>query len=124
MSARCTFAMARVCLAAALAFVFTPAAVHAAPAGPSPAAFDRFDAWLSTRTRGAAPDAASGVALARERRAALARLIVTDPRSALARAIRDDVRSSLPADVREEMEQTITGIGELDVIAVDDFATR
>jgi hypothetical protein len=56
---------------------------------------------------------AEGVRLAKLRRAALTRLMKTDPEQAIASAVPEGIRNSLPADVRSQVETRISGIGNL-----------
>lgn len=61
---------------------------------------------------------AQGVALARERRAALKSLMVADPERALERAVPASVRRGLPAEVTALLEQPVDGRGNLAVVGV------
>jgi len=71
--------------------------------------FDKFRAWQE-RFRVAADKAAAeaeGVALARDRRAAMAKWIERDPEFALAQAVGPDARRELPATVLAELERWV-----------------
>lgn len=85
-------------------------------------AIERFDDWVD-RYRAAAPEQkraliTEGVALARARREALAKLIRSDPREALARAVPMTVRQGLPAEVVEWLEERVSARSELALNAV------
>jgi len=102
------------------------AGVSGARAAPEPAeaAFARFEAWARARLAAAATPAGveRGVALARQRRAALAELIRSHPRRALERALPAPLRERLPEPVQRQLEQPVAGLGELDVTVSDDLA--
>lgn len=77
--------------------------------------FDAFREW-SARYQAATPTGraaleAEGLALARARRAAMARWIERDPEFALAQAVGPDARRELPAAVRAELEAQVDGRG-------------
>ena len=81
-------------------------------------AFASFRQWTDEYL--ASPDPAAierGVALARERRAALTDLIEQDPQRALALAVPQSVRRRLPAAVAAELEERLSGRGDMDVVA-------
>ena len=85
-------------------------------------AFADFREW--TRRFATAGDAgekarlrAEGIALAAERRGQMADLIDQNPRRALELAVPSAVRRSLPADVAALLEETVSGRGDLAVIA-------
>ena len=59
-----------------------------------------------------------GISLARQRRAALAELIKSNPQQALAAAIPASVQLNLPPDIGAELETHVSGIGELSVLGV------
>jgi hypothetical protein len=69
--------------------------------------------------RGQAASLAEGLRSAEARRAALARLIETNPDRALALAVPDSVRRRLPAAVRAQLETPVSGTGDYLVMAVD-----
>jgi uncharacterized repeat protein (TIGR01451 family) len=82
-----------------------------------------FDSWASQFA--AAPGAVTrtqmlpdGLSLARQRRAALAELIKSNPQEALASAVPVSVRRQLPPDLAAELETRVSGIGELSVLGV------
>jgi len=60
---------------------------------------------------------AEGLTLAQERRKDFLALITTDPREALAETVPSTLRQQLPPDIREQLEQTVSGKGDLDVLA-------
>ncbi len=96
------------------------------PSGPAPArdagAFRRFDDWARLYPASSGEDkdllSAIGTGLARQRRAAMKRLIETDPERALRNAVPDHVRDVLPPSVRKELETSLSGRGDYRVRAV------
>lgn len=90
-----------------------PALVADAPL----ATIARFDAWFTAFRRGERPSIAEGLRLARERRAALKELIVSDPREALARALPRPLRAELPSEIRAELETPIDAFARYEVVA-------
>src|SRR5690242_12869396 len=54
-----------------------------------------------------------GLVLAKERRAALKKLIEAEPASALSASIGQSVRSKLPSQIQEELETYVSGNGDL-----------
>lgn len=98
-------------------------AVMPAPAAPTPGGpavtavedvFARFEAWAVAHTGG---DLAEGVALARERRAALRELIKTDPEAALGKALPWTLRRRMPPEVAALLEERVSATGEFSVMA-------
>lgn len=94
-----------------------------APAAPTPGGsavtaaedvFARFDAWAVAFTGG---ETAEGVALARERRAALRELIMTNPEAALGRALPWTLRRRMPPEVAALLEERVSATGEFSVMA-------
>lgn len=87
---------------------------------PRPEAIAAFEAWVDRYTAAASAQRtdllAEGVALARERRAALANLIRTAPAAALSLALPPDQRSGLPPAILDLLEKRISGRGELSLI--------
>ncbi len=81
--------------------------------------FAKFRAWADAEgASSAAPHSlARGVELARERRAALAALISTDPERALAEAVPPLVRQRLPAEVRALLEEPVSARASFRVLA-------
>jgi hypothetical protein len=80
--------------------------------------FEKFRHW-QTQYRAAADPAAAeaeGVALAKARRAAMAKWIERDPEFALAQAVGPDARRELPPAVRAELERWVEGKGGLEVL--------
>lgn len=80
--------------------------------------FEKFRAWQG-QYRAAADKAAreaEGVALAKSRRAAMARWIERDPEFALAQAVGPDARRDLPPTVLAELERWVEGKGGLEVL--------
>jgi hypothetical protein len=84
--------------------------------------FAAFEAWAGAwagRASGGGPEADDarerGLALARERRAALRELIVVDPRAALERAVSWRLRRQLPAEIAAELEEPVAARGRLEV---------
>lgn len=80
--------------------------------------FEKFREWQA-RPRAAADKAAveaEGVALAKSRRAAMARWIERDPEFALAQAVGPDARRDLPPAVLAELERWVEGKGGLEVL--------
>ena len=71
--------------------------------------FDQFRAWQAQYRAAGNPTSleAAGVALAKARRAAMARWIERDPEFALAQAVGPDTRRELPAAVLAELEATV-----------------
>ncbi|MBL9135693.1 MAG: hypothetical protein JNK85_07490, partial [Verrucomicrobiales bacterium] len=86
------------------------------------APFRAFGLWLrisagrSGVERWTAGEVAQGVVLARERRAALKTLIMTDPAAALREAVPQSVRQSLPSEVAAELEEVLSGRGVFSVL--------
>ena len=85
-------------------------------------AFARFSEWFG-RYAEAAPEARAdleeqGIALARQRRAELKRLIETDPKQALDLAVPVSVRRALPQSVTGLLEKRVGGRGNLAVFGV------
>ncbi len=84
--------------------------------------FHRFDEWLKTLPDDpAAPLAATmieeGVRLAQERRAALKRLIVSEPQTAIALAVPWQDRNRLPPQIVELLERRVSALGDYSVLA-------
>ncbi|KAF0175877.1 MAG: peptidase domain protein [Limisphaerales bacterium] len=80
--------------------------------------FEKFREWQG-QYRAAADKAAreaEGVALAKSRRAAMARWIERDPEFALAQAVGPDARRDLPPAVLAELERWVEGKGGLEVM--------
>lgn len=94
----------------------TPAVV---PPAETPSEFSEFRDW--TQRFAAATDKdrlrAEGITLATARRAALATLIRENPEQALALALPWSARKDLPAEVTALLEERISGIGELALLA-------
>ncbi|MHB8519925.1 MAG: immunoglobulin domain-containing protein, partial [Limisphaerales bacterium] len=90
-------------------------------------AFAAFQSWTSWTTRYLAEadtDAKTqllpeGLVLARERHAALIRLIETNPQTALASTVPAAVRQQLPVEILNELETRVDGIGDFIVLAAD-----
>lgn len=84
--------------------------------------FDRFNAWLARYLAAAPADRAALLAEGRElaaaRRAALARLIVSDPERALGLAVSMVARQQLPAELLALLEDRVSGRGSLGVLGV------
>ncbi len=80
--------------------------------GPPPDADSAFRDWLAEHRVGAA-DLATGIALAKDRRAALHQLIKTDPKEALTKRVRWRDRQNLPAPVAAELETPIADTATL-----------
>jgi hypothetical protein len=59
-----------------------------------------------------------GLSLAKQRRAAFAALITSDPASAIASAVPASIRQQLPAEIASELEVRVSGIGDLSVLGV------
>ena len=76
-----------------------------------------FADWLEAFHAGNAPAAVpTGIALAKERRRSLKRLIETDPERALRMAIPEVARAGLPAEIVSELETPVSGAGEFEMI--------
>ena len=89
-----------------------------------PPAFADFTAWVQKYRESKSPAdktalEAPGVALAQKRRAALARLIDTDPRRALELALPEPARAAVPPSVARYLEERVSGRGEFQVLAID-----
>ncbi|MHB8522836.1 MAG: hypothetical protein ACYDH9_19035 [Limisphaerales bacterium] len=90
-------------------------------------AFAAFQSWTSWTTRYlAASDSDAktqllpeGLVLARERHAALIRLIETDLQTALASTVPAAVRQQLAVEILNELETRVDGIGDFIVLAAD-----
>jgi len=96
----------------ALSLFLSAGSSHAAGNGAHSApAHDRFRAWLNRRQASEATSSDEGAALARQRRAELRKLIVTNPGKAAALAISRDQRRRLPKAVLDELETEVSGIG-------------
>ncbi len=82
-----------------------------------------FDSWsqnfLSAPENEKATLTANGIQLATARRAALEKLIQTDPRAALEQAVPDDVRKKLPAEIQSLLEERVSGRGLFGTIIAD-----
>ncbi len=98
-----------------------PATVLPMASTPKPdAKFAEFRAWTNEAVKpGGKPGdfVARGVTLARERRAALAQLIVEDPERALAEAVPPLVRQQLPAEIVSQLEVPVNTRGDFTVLA-------
>ena len=91
-----------------------------ASASPADAKFAEFRAWTNEAVKpGGKPGdfVARGVTLAKERRAALAQLIVDDPERALAEAVPPVVRQQLPAEIVGQLEDRVSTRGDFTVLA-------
>jgi hypothetical protein len=80
-----------------------------------------FSSW-TTRYMAAEPAVrdtmlAEGITLAQSRRAALLELIANDPREALASAVPFAIRKDLPGSITDQLERTVSGKGDLLVLA-------
>ncbi|HKS37297.1 MAG TPA: PKD domain-containing protein, partial [Verrucomicrobiae bacterium] len=99
-----------------------PADAETTTPGPAQASIlDRFDDWthrfLSAGTADRQALVVEGESLARQRRAALAALIETDPEEALRRAIPVRIRQELPPAVAQHLEERVNARGDLAVVA-------
>ncbi|MCC7376001.1 MAG: PKD domain-containing protein [Verrucomicrobiales bacterium] len=89
------------------------------------ARMEAFASWLHAAavrpeaTRWNGESLAQGVALARDRRAALKSLIMMDPAAALKQAVPASVRRGLPAEVDAELEQVVAGRGDYLVLCAE-----
>ncbi len=97
----------------------TPTAVKETMATPAAA----FDSW-SQKYLSATEDeknalAANGIQLATARRAALEKLIQTDPRAALEQAVPDNVRRQLPPAIQSLLEERVSGRGFFGTLIAD-----
>ena len=88
----------------------------------APLAFTRFHAWVQRSVANPAAGNAmrpqqisEGVKLARERKAALAELIKSDPERAIALSVPAQIRRRLPSAVVQELEERVSGIGEFSI---------
>src|SRR5216684_3319453 len=91
------------------------------PGAGRPQALAAFESWAKryAATPGGnsrAPMLAQGLALAKERHAALRELVISDPARALAEAIPDSVRKQIPSQIAAELEVPVSGIGDLSVL--------
>lgn len=98
-------------------------------AGPTPATapgqtndvFARWNAWVHAylRNTNAAgrSELPADIAIAMARADALTRLIENDPEAALKAALPDSIRRRLPAEIRSLLEEPISGVGDLMVVA-------
>jgi hypothetical protein len=97
------------------------AALTTNPVALTPSA--AFETWekkyLSAREDEKAALVPEGVAFATARRAALQKLIQTDPRAALAQAVPDDVRKQLPAEIQALLEERVSGRGFFGALVAD-----
>lgn len=82
-------------------------------APPDPGPMGAFDQWVARRASGSS--LAQGIALARERRDSLKKLIRVDPEAALARAVPFEVRRDLPPEIVELLETPIGTTADLTV---------
>ncbi|MDB6165819.1 MAG: hypothetical protein JWQ83_959 [Lacunisphaera sp.] len=102
--------------------VGAPAAAGPAAAGVPDLPMERFAEWtvryLAAPAEQRAALLAEGHALAAVRRAAMAKLIRTDPRRALAEAVPMVARQHLPAEIVAQLEERVSGRGELAFNAV------
>jgi PKD domain len=82
-------------------------------------AFDQFTNWLkSTPTAASQPVTAQVMAMVRERRAAMERLIATDPQQALERAVSLDVWLGLAPELKVEVEEPFSVLARYRVLPV------
>lgn len=75
-----------------------------------------FRSWLTEQLRGDTAGGDDGLALARQRRAALKELIRLDPEAALAHAIPTQARKKLPSSILDELEKPIDARGSYEVL--------
>ncbi|HCN27876.1 MAG TPA: hypothetical protein DIT64_03650 [Verrucomicrobiales bacterium] len=76
--------------------------------------FTKFEEWAANFAGG---EASAGVELARERRAALKTLIISDPKAALDRALPWTLRRRMPHEVADLLEERVSARGEFSVMA-------
>ena len=86
--------------------------------------FVGFRAWTSRYLAQATSDpkakqqlVAEGVQLAKQRHAAFAKLIATNPEQAIALSVPASIRERLPAEILRELETRVSGIGDFSVMA-------
>ncbi len=96
--------------------------VHARAVASLPAAvggvFHRFDEWSKTLPDDpGAPVLEEGMRLAQERRAALKRLIVSDPQTAITLAVPWQDRNRLPPQIVGLLERRVSALGDYSVLA-------
>lgn len=74
--------------------------------------------YAAATDRTDAPLLAKGMRLARERRAVMEALILSDPEIALREAVTLDVYESLPAAIRRETEEPFSALGDVTILPV------
>ena len=87
--------------------------------GDNTSAFIEFRAWTETASVVSTSSIARGIALAKNRRAALEQLIISDPQRAISLAAPSAVRQKLPPEILAELETFVAGTGDLHVIAAE-----
>jgi hypothetical protein len=76
-----------------------------------------FSVWANNFLKNVAgKSSVEGVILAKQRRAVLYNLIMSDPAQAIAAAVPENIRKQLPAAVVEQLEIGVSGIGDLSVL--------
>lgn len=124
--------IARYALLVFLCLAQTGAMCSSAAAGTRPTdasewdqtAFAAFQSWTTRYLAASDSDGktqllSEGLVLVRQRRAALIRLIETDPQTALASTLPVALRQQLPVEILNELETRVAGIGDYIVLAAD-----
>jgi hypothetical protein len=111
------FAITFICHAIAQSYPITQAAPKIGAFGESwgnekQGDLKAFSAWANKRMTSKNGSVSEGVILARQRRAALAELIKSDPAMAIASAVPGNIRKQLPDEVAKQLETRVSGVGD------------
>jgi hypothetical protein len=71
-----------------------------------------FSAWANKTMTSRIGSVTEGVALAKQRRAALAELIKSNPAMAIASAVPENIKKQLPDEVAKQLETRVSGVGD------------